>query len=173
MLSLSPHICQCTRKFFVKRPKFPSATSSLPLEKNLAHLGGLVHFSQTVVGVTINKPPGSSVNRKRFRIKHSQILADFLRFSTNLPFLLHRKVKGRYTGFLYGSLKELCCICLLVFENMANKAFHINSEYIKRINTFWGEIYLENCQLFISFYRFQFTLMYLEKSTFCVSQPAR
>ena len=46
------------------------------------------------------------------------------------------------------------------------KFFNINSEYIKRINKFWGKIYSENCQLFESFYRFQFTLMYLEKSIF-------
>ena len=34
------------------------------------------------------------------------------------------------------------------------------------MNKFWGEIYSENCQLFESFYRFQFTLMYHEKSIF-------
>ena len=55
---------------------------------------------------------------------------------------------------------------LLVFENMQNKVFCINSEYIKRINTFWGEVYSENCRLFESFYRFQFAFMYLEKSIF-------
>ena len=47
-----------------------------------------------------------------------------------------------------------------------DKFFDINSEHIKRINKFWGEIYSENCQLFESFYKFQFTFMYLEKSIF-------
>ena len=51
---------------------------------------------------------------------------------------------------------------------MPNKVFYVNSEYIKRINKFWGEIDSENCQLFESFYRFQFTFTYLDKSIFCV-----
>ena len=37
---------------------------------------------------------------------------------------------------------------------------------MKPISKFWGEIYSENCQLFESFYRFQFTFMHLEKSIF-------
>ena len=56
---------------------------------------------------------------------------------------------------------------------MGNKVFYINSEYIKHITKFWGKIYSENCQLFGSFYGFQFTSMDLEKSIFCVSQPAQ
>ena len=56
---------------------------------------------------------------------------------------------------------------------MPNKVFYINSEYIKRINKFWDKIYSDNCQLFESFYRFQFTFMYLKKSTFCASQLAQ
>ena len=51
---------------------------------------------------------------------------------------------------------------------MPNKVFYVNSEYIKRINKFWGEIDSENCQLFESFYRFQFTFTCLDKSIFCV-----
>ena len=42
------------------------------------------------------------------------------------------------------------------------KFFDINSEY----NKFWSKIHSENCQLFESFYRFQFTFMYLEKLIF-------
>ena len=37
---------------------------------------------------------------------------------------------------------------------------------MKYVNKFWGEIYSENCQVFESFYRFQFTLMYHEKIDF-------
>ena len=37
---------------------------------------------------------------------------------------------------------------------------------IKRIDKFWGEICSENYQLFESFYRSQFTLMYHGKSIF-------
>ena len=62
---------------------------------------------------------------------------------------------------------------LSVNENMPNKFFYGNSEYIKRISKFLGEIYSENCQLYESFYRFQFTFMYLEKSIFCANQPAQ
>ena len=40
----------------------------------------------------------------------------------------------------------------------------MNSQYKKGINKFWDEIYSEYCQLFESFYRFQFTFVYLEKS---------
>ena len=69
------------------------------------------------------------------------MLADFLQFSTNLLLLLQRKVEGRLIGFLYASPQELGGICLLVFENTAKKVFYINSEYIKRINKFGGEIY--------------------------------
>ena len=32
---------------------------------------------------------------EKLSYKHSQMLADFLRFSTNLPFLLQRKVEDR------------------------------------------------------------------------------
>ena len=53
MLPLSPLICQCMRRFFVKRPKFLAAASSLCAEQNLVHLGRFLHFSQEVVGVTL------------------------------------------------------------------------------------------------------------------------
>ena len=53
MLSLSPRICQCMRRFFVKRPKFSAATSNLRVEQNLVHLGRFLHFSQKVVEVTL------------------------------------------------------------------------------------------------------------------------
>ena len=53
MLSLSPHICQCMRKFFVKRLRFLIATSNLPVKEDLVHLGRFMHFSQKVVGVTL------------------------------------------------------------------------------------------------------------------------
>ena len=52
-LPLSPRICQCMRQFFVKRPKFLVATSNLRVEQNLMHLGGFLHFSQQVFGVTL------------------------------------------------------------------------------------------------------------------------
>ena len=64
-------------------------------------------------------------------------------------------------------------MCLLVFENMASRVFYINSEHIKRIDKFSGKIYSENCQLFESFYRFQFTFTDLEKSIFYASQLAQ
>ena len=67
-------------------------------------------------------------------------------------------------------LASLGCIFLLVFENVANKVFDINTEYMKYVNKFWREIYSENCQLFEPFYRLQFTLMY---RFFCASQPAQ
>ena len=54
MLPLSPHICQCMRQFFVKRPKFLAATSNLRLEQNLVHLGRFSQFTQKVVGVTLS-----------------------------------------------------------------------------------------------------------------------
>ena len=50
MLPLSPRICKCMRQFFVKRPEFLAATSNLRVEQNL---GGFLHFSQKVVGVTL------------------------------------------------------------------------------------------------------------------------
>ena len=46
MLPLSPRICQCMRRFFVKRPKFLAATSNLHVEQNLVHLGRFLHFCQ-------------------------------------------------------------------------------------------------------------------------------
>ena len=55
MLPLSPHICQCMRHFFVKKPKFLSAASNLHVEQNLVHLGRFMHFSQKVVGVTLSR----------------------------------------------------------------------------------------------------------------------
>ena len=42
------------RLFFVKRPKFLPATSSLRVEQNVVHLGRFRDFSQKVVGVTLN-----------------------------------------------------------------------------------------------------------------------
>ena len=39
MLPLSPRICQCMRRFFVKRPTFLAATSNLRVGQNLMHLG--------------------------------------------------------------------------------------------------------------------------------------
>ena len=53
MPSLSPRICQPMRYFFVKRPKYLSATSSLSVEQNLVHLDRAMHFSQTVVGLNL------------------------------------------------------------------------------------------------------------------------
>ena len=46
MLPLSPRICQCMRRCFVKRPKFLAATSNLRVEQSLVHLGRFLHFSQ-------------------------------------------------------------------------------------------------------------------------------
>ena len=57
MLPLSPRICQCMRRFFVKRPKFLAATSNLRVEQNLVHLGRFLHFSQKVVRVTLRRFP--------------------------------------------------------------------------------------------------------------------
>ena len=54
MLPLSPRICQCMRRFLVKRPKFLAASSNLLVDKNLVHLGRFLHFSQKVVGVALN-----------------------------------------------------------------------------------------------------------------------
>ena len=68
------------------------------------------------------------------------MLTDFQRFPSNLQFLLLRKVEGRQIGLLYASLQGLGGVCLLVFENAANKVFYINSEYVKRINKFLGPI---------------------------------
>ena len=45
MLPLSPHVCQCMRQFLVK---------NLCVEQNLVHLGRFLHFTQKVVGVTLN-----------------------------------------------------------------------------------------------------------------------
>ena len=45
MLPLSPHICQCMKRFFVIRPMFLAATFNLRLEQNLVHLGRFFHFS--------------------------------------------------------------------------------------------------------------------------------
>ena len=53
MLPLSPRICQCMRQFFVKRPKFLTATSNLRVEQKLVHLGRFLHFSQKVFGMTL------------------------------------------------------------------------------------------------------------------------
>ena len=55
MLPLSPRICQCTRQFFVKKPKLLAATSNLRVEQYLVHLGRFLRFSQKVVGVALNK----------------------------------------------------------------------------------------------------------------------
>ena len=57
MPPLNLRICQCMRQFFVKRPKFLSATSNLRAEQNLVHSGRLMHFSQKVVGVTLRSFP--------------------------------------------------------------------------------------------------------------------
>ena len=40
---------------FVKKQKFLSATSNLRVEKNLVHLVRFMHFSQKLVGVTLNR----------------------------------------------------------------------------------------------------------------------
>ena len=53
MLPLSPRICHCVRQFFVKRPKFLAATSNVRVEQHSVHLGRFLHFSQKVVGVTL------------------------------------------------------------------------------------------------------------------------
>ena len=41
------------RQFFVKRLTLLAATSKLPVEQNLLHLGRFLHFNQKVVEVTI------------------------------------------------------------------------------------------------------------------------
>ena len=51
MLPLSPRICQCTRQFFVKRPKFLAATSNLRVEQSA--FGQIFPFYQKVVRVTL------------------------------------------------------------------------------------------------------------------------
>ena len=60
--------------------------------------------------------------------------------------------------------KSFALLVLYFLRTCQTKIFDMNSEYVKHINKLWGEIYSENCQLFESFYRFQFTFMYLEKS---------
>ena len=55
MLPFSPRIFQCMRQLFVKRPKFFAATSNLLVEQNLVDLSRFLHFSQKVVGVTLNE----------------------------------------------------------------------------------------------------------------------
>ena len=62
--------------------------------------------------------------------------------------------------------KNLAVFVYEFLRTRQTKLFDVNFEYTKRINKFWGEIYPENCQLFESFYRFQFTFMYLEKLIF-------
>ena len=49
-----PVFANAWENFLLKNPKFLSATSNLPVEKTLVHLGRLMHFSQKVVGVTLN-----------------------------------------------------------------------------------------------------------------------
>ena len=53
MPSLSPRIWQSFEIIFVERPKSLSATSSLSVEQNLEHWDRSIHFSQKVVGVTL------------------------------------------------------------------------------------------------------------------------
>ena len=53
--SLSPRICQFMKYFFVKIPKHLSATSNLFVVQDLVHLDRFMHFSEKLVGVTLNK----------------------------------------------------------------------------------------------------------------------
>ena len=55
MLPLSAVFANARDNFFVKRPKFRTATSNLCVEQNVVHLGRLLHFSQKVVRVILNK----------------------------------------------------------------------------------------------------------------------
>ena len=64
------------------------------------------------------------------------------------------------------ALKSLVVFVYPFSRTWQTKLFDINSEYIKGIHKFRGEIYSENCQLSESFYRFQVTFMYLEKRNF-------
>ena len=41
------------RQFFVERPKYLSATSSLSVQQNLVYLDRFMHLSQKLVGVTL------------------------------------------------------------------------------------------------------------------------
>ena len=66
MLPLSPRICQCMRRFFIKRPKFLAATSNLGVEQNLVHLGRFFHFSHKMVGVTLNTPSSSETGDQSY-----------------------------------------------------------------------------------------------------------
>ena len=61
------------KQFFVKRPKFLSATSSLRVQQNLVHLDRFIHFSKKVVGVTLN----CCVNRVNKRTFSASVSAGF------------------------------------------------------------------------------------------------
>ena len=40
-----PYLPMHEKLFFVERPRFLSATSNVPVEQNLVHLGRFMHFS--------------------------------------------------------------------------------------------------------------------------------
>ena len=65
----------------------------------------------------------------------------------------------------YKSLALFVCWFLRTWQT---KFFDITTKQIKCVKKFGGKVYSENCQVFDSFYRFQFTFMYHEKSIFFV-----
>ena len=68
-----------------------------------------------------------SLNQKTLRRNGDVFTITFIldfKYLLNLPFLLPRKVEGGLKlASLTASIQELRCICLLAFENMANKVF--------------------------------------------------
>ena len=70
--ALKPPYLPMHGTIFCQKTKILAATSNLPVEQNLEHLGRLLHFSQKVVGVTI-----SLINFVYFFSETPGIIGDF------------------------------------------------------------------------------------------------
>ena len=137
---------------------------------NIAFYENIFLFSVFFVPGNLPPHPASHISHPAINALHPAINAPHPAINTlhptnnaphTAPHILEKLAYNSLAVFVYQFLRKL-----------QTKFFDVSTEYRKCVNKFWGEIYSENCQLFESCYRFQFTLMYHEKSIFCASQPA-
>ena len=57
-------------------------------------------------------------------------------FISNFQIVIKSTILITHDGFPYASIQELGCICLFVFENIADKVFDISTERIKCVKKF-------------------------------------
>ena len=78
----------------------------------------------------------------------------------------YKQLKVDKLASLTPAYKSLAIFACWFLRTWQTKFFDISTEQIKCVKKFCEALYIENCQLFEFFYRYQITLFYHEKSIF-------